>query len=125
MKWIGLAAAALVASMMAVPASAADRPKDVGLPSDTLKLDYACMARLWSEWQDISNDFESDYSQEALEDAIGPWSDDAAQRTGRTPEEVAAGPEVKAEVGGLVDLVEQGKFAGQLAFCVANEPEAD
>jgi hypothetical protein len=108
-----------------LPALAADRPADVGLPTDTLKLDYACMARLWSEWQDINDNFDSSYSQQALEDAIGPWSDDAGGRTNRTPEEVAAGPEVKAEVDGLVDLVEQGKFEQQLAFCVANEPEGE
>jgi hypothetical protein len=108
-----------------LPALAAERPADVGLPTDTLKLDYACMARLWSEWQDISDNFDSNYSQQALEDAIGPWSADAGDRTNRTPEEVAAGPEVKAEVDGLVDLVEQGKFEQQLAFCVANEPEGE
>ncbi|HVZ15454.1 MAG TPA: hypothetical protein VG894_13410 [Bauldia sp.] len=109
----------------ALPALAADGPGDVGLPTDVLKLDYACMARLWSEWQDINDGFDSEYNQDVLEDAIGPWSDDAATRTGRTPEEVAAGPEVKAEVDNLVDSVARDVFEQQLAYCTANEPVAE
>jgi hypothetical protein len=121
MTWLGRVVLAIMVGVT-VPAMAAGAPQAVGLPDDPLKLDYACMARLWSEWQDINDGFESAYTQATLEEAVNEWAGDASARTGRAPEDLAAGAEVKAEADTLVDLLEAGKFAPQLAYCADQRP---
>ena len=111
----------VVALAIAAPALAAD-PAAVKLPADPAALDHACMAVLWSELSEVSEGYDPQYSPPQINDAIKPWTDDAAAREGISPDDEGSSQATMTALENLTGNLDL--YLKQVAFCVENPPPA-
>ncbi|HVZ15455.1 MAG TPA: hypothetical protein VG894_13415 [Bauldia sp.] len=102
-----------------LPAFAAG-PADVSLPTDPAALDHACMAVLWTELSDVSEGDDPQYTPPQINDAIKPWTDDAAARENMSAEDEGSSQATMTAMENLTGDVDL--YLKQVDYCLKNPP---
>ncbi len=113
-------AVSVALGLWAVPALAAGAA-DVSLPADPIALDHACMAVLWTELSDVSEGDDPQYTPPQINDAIKPWTADAAAKEGMSTDDEGSSQATMTAMENLTGDVDL--YLKQVDYCLNNPPQ--